>query len=281
MNNTLTEAQYLSLMPKANLWKRFFWFNRKNILRGGLRYLLRHPIGGPKVAYARFKYARSKQIPVEPVISPEGFPLREEINIYSSTFIEQNLYYRRFLKDFRWQLNSPLVIDVGACWGDFCQWLAGYNDNAVFYAIEPLPNHYMRGEKFQECRSDGLKPNIHWIKAAASNYNADEVTLHIGEAVSLQELRRAKFSLKVPVVSIDSLKLNLDYPLGQFGVFCLKIDSDGSNMEVLEGAVKTLEKTKWVILEDEPKCAKFLTQLGFEEVYQSSPVDKFFLNNHI
>ena len=61
-------------------------------------------------------------------------------------------------------------------------------------------------------------------------------------------------------------------------VFLLKIDTDGHNLEVLEGATELLKRTSWIIMEFEDDAHIHLLMNSWNWVGNSSPVDRVYRN---
>ena len=136
-------------------------------------------------------------------------------------------------------INS--VIDVGAAVGGWSQMVLKYLPNAQYLLIEAQEAHLASLEKLQ---SNHAKIDI--VLAAAGNregkiyFNNQDL---FGGLAS--EMPFEKHSIEVPVTTIDIevKKKNLKPP------FCIKLDTHGFEVPILEGAKETLKKTNLVIIE--------------------------------
>jgi FkbM family methyltransferase len=162
-------------------------------------------------------------------------------------------------------LNPKTVFDVGASVGTY----EIYNvfPESHHFLIEPLEENasYLA----QVCKA---LPSAEFLIAAASNRTGSG-TLQVREDLTYSTLvENASFSdprMKVREIATVTLD-DLCQRSGLKGPFVFKIDVDGKELEVLEGARKTLEATDCVIVEvsffreDFQRIMKELWQKGFE-----------------
>lgn len=138
-------------------------------------------------------------------------------------------------------LTVNSVIDVGASdgrWSDLCM---NYFPNAKYFLIEA-----------QECHKSGLDLFV------KNHYNAEYVLAAAGKKTGkmffnnsdplggcASEISFPSNNIEVPVTTIDNEVANrhMNPP------FLIKLDTHGYEVPILEGALKTLEKTNLVILE--------------------------------
>lgn len=142
------------------------------------------------------------------------------------------------------RINS--VIDVGAAFGEWTSMCRQLYPQANFVLVEPLTQY-----------DDWLLPlqeefsNVTRIKAAASNVS-DNATffLHddwIGSSLYTETEGTAVDGtpINVDTITVDEIvhRYQLEAP------FLLKIDVQGAELKVLEGAVKTLPQTEYLLVE--------------------------------
>jgi FkbM family methyltransferase len=160
-------------------------------------------------------------------------------------------------------LTPATVIDVGANVGQFARASIEVFDQPEVHSFEPLPS---AATQFRENLRDSAQVRLHPVALGAVNGTA---TLHehaYSLASSLRPVRRdgaapswvstAPLHHEVPVRRLDDeLTLPLTRPC------LLKIDVQGTELDVLAGAAETLRSVDWILLE-----------LTFEPVYQDEPL---------
>lgn len=220
------------------------------ILFGALRYLLFHPISGWRVIIARLRFAMLKKNLEEPFKTPDGFTLKtnSELIVHSHVFVERALHCRRMIKEFR-HFPNPTVIDIGYNAGFVTKWLNIINNSANFIGVEVMEQQARRSIEMDEelaARDWPGAPHVELHHRAAWDCDGQFITIHVGECVTARSAFRATdCSFKIQSVSVDGLGI-MPGP-----VFMLKIDTDGSNARVLEGARKTLPRVRWLVVEKE------------------------------
>lgn len=166
--------------------------------------------------------------------------------------------------------NGGIFVDVGANIGGYTVRVA---KRSRVYALEPHPRnfHFL---KFN-LKLNQEVANARIFQVAAGPY-IGRATLHIsdyhGRHSLLYSQNKMKYSITVDMITLDSLLTN------EKSIDVIKIDVEGAEILVLEGARETLKKTKFVIIET-------LTHLSFHHVrnilakYHFRPVKK--LDNNI
>jgi FkbM family methyltransferase len=138
------------------------------------------------------------------------------------------------------------VIDVGAARGDFTLAAASVFPDARFLLVEPL-------EEFAVPLGEvaGMLPSAHVVVAAAAPREG-EVTLNVHPDLVGSSLYREEENSDVngsprgvPAVTVDGIVVDA----GVDGPFLLKVDVQGAERDVLEGAKATLKNTGFVLLE--------------------------------
>lgn len=251
--NTNSFAQF-----KKNWWK---------VSLGGIAYLLRHPLAGPPVIRPRLAFALKKRSLTVPVKTPEGFFLKNnsELLVYTQIFVEQNLKYKRMVNEFRYYPN-PVVIDVGYNCGFVTKWLNSINNTANFYGVEVLQQNIDRaGEMDRDpdtawflngcgpVRPRPILPAVQVFHRAAWNKSGERITINVGDNVTTSQCDGVRDSFTIETLALD------DIPATQNGpIFLVKIDTDGSNIKILEGASSVLPRVKWLLIEEEPGVEQWM-----------------------
>ena len=158
----------------------------------------------------------------------------------STDFQFVNYAYEKLIREYlRKNLNSfDVFIDVGACIGEYCIWLA--NKGKTCYAFEPVPKNY-----------DALKRNVELnnVQSSIHDFNlglgsSDEKLLfEVMDTVTGSS--RANPNLKsggvyVPIKRMDDV-LPVDVLDGKSRVV-MKMDVEGMEIEVLKGASDFLSR---------------------------------------
>jgi FkbM family methyltransferase len=149
--------------------------------------------------------------------------------------------------------QDEIVVDIGAYYGDSALWYAKIF-GAKVYAFEPLSSIY-------EILVENIKLNNLENKIIPYNYA-------IGNG------KKENFSVMVDMLSKSNKgKIVETKKLDEFsfeGVHILKIDAEGFEFEILEGAKETIQKFKpRIILETHSralkvKCVNYLSDLGYK-----------------
>ena len=157
--------------------------------------------------------------------------------------------------------EGDVFIDVGANIG-YYSILAGkiVGERGRVISVEPIPSS---SEVLNLNIKLNRSNNVTVIQKAAWNSN-EIINMHIPKGffglASIYESQNATDLLTVEGVPLDEI-------LRASKVDFLKIDAEGSEYQILEGAKETLKKTKYIILEasarkDEIIC--FLKKMGFK-----------------
>lgn len=265
--------------PNKNLSWYFFNKNKKNVILGALKYFFKYCFLCPiKVFYllkTRINFAVKKQSLVKPLLTPNGFSLinNSELLSYTQIFVELNLYNKLYIKDFLNQ-ESPIIIDVGYNCGFFVKWLNLYNTKAEFFCFEVLPQNIIRAQKMDDEAWSRFIINKEVFNKAVWNKSDEIIPIYVGDNISTDAATKNKrFSFKIETIALDDFKFKND-------IFLLKIDTDGSNLNVLIGAKKLLSKVKWLLIENESNQEEWLIKNVpfFSKIAKTSPMDTLYKN---
>ena len=183
-----------------------------------------------------------------------------------NTIIHTNLLKDYLKVDGFVPSNCAVCVDVGANIGSTSLiWAKTVNGGKIF-AIEPHPKTY----KILE-RNIGINKANNKIfprQLAVGTTDGDMVLFVSDEGTMAMKPANYKWKGKeitVPSISMDSFIKKEKIKM----IDVLKIDIEGYEAEALEGATKTLQHTKRVVLEYHSaelrkKCLKILSQNGFE-----------------
>jgi FkbM family methyltransferase len=149
--------------------------------------------------------------------------------------------------------TPDLIIDVGAAQGKWTGEFLGLFPAAEFLLVEPLPENKMILEALSSAH-----PRVrNWPGVAGASWGETRL-VSSGDQSSL--FAGSEFDgaiVTVPVARLDDLVTRVAFK----GDFLLKIDVQGSEMMVLEGALGIL-----------PRCKAILVELTVAPVYPGAPL---------
>lgn len=168
--------------------------------------------------------------------------------------------------------NAQVVFDIGANTGLFTLLAAAGSKDRHVHAFEPVPKifEYLK----RNVETNNLR-NVKPVCKAITNYDG-EIELYIPSSVvfptassTLKGFRKAAETITVPALKADTYVAGNRIPK----VDLLKIDTEGTEHQVLEGAKYILERdTPAIICE----VLKGRTETALHAVFANSPY-KFFL----
>jgi FkbM family methyltransferase len=210
-------------------------------LVGVPRYFFAHPIFALKLLKVRAEYFFTRQLP-KPVATPDGFLLEttSELVSYWSFFVEREGLVPEWVQAFLAEPQS-LVVDVGANAGLFAHLVWTMKPDTKFILFEPLPRMVKKIGQW----AAAIHPDYTLHDKAVSNYcGTTTFFANTDNDVSASLIPGPDSHLKyeVSVTTLDSV-------LPDAPILLLKVDVEGSECEVLDGAKRTLERTRFLILE--------------------------------
>jgi FkbM family methyltransferase len=180
--------------------------------------------------------------------------------------------YKRFLEGrelielFHYALNewtdtkfesNLILLDIGAHIGFFTSYAASYSNNINIIAVEPEGENTKLFEKVHENYINLKKVQL--IKKAAWKFNG-EIPFHFEKHNTANNAYNSESNYLIPSITIDSLIENYKESL-----FLIKIDVQGFEFEVLQGAFKTLKDLKpLLIIEIDEFVLQSRNKSGFE-----------------
>ncbi len=181
---------------------------------------------------------------------------------------------RKLIKNITKNLDEPLVIDVGCNVGEFSQIIFDYNRKAHVLAFDIAKN--LEGILYFKFSNY----NFEYFRVGVSNSSGFQFT-HSRKKYDRKSFltKSGLYSDRVKVIKLDDILEKT----GKRSVQILKIDTEGNDFKVLEGAQKLLLKTEVIIFElmyrslvngkTPQDYLSFLKSKGFKYFYRST---KFF-----
>ena len=147
------------------------------------------------------------------------------------------------------EVTDPVIFDVGANMGTFTTWLANSFPTGRVYAFEP------QRAVFQILCGNMAINNLYNVYPYNFALGAEETTVEFDEPNYFSKEDFGTFSLKEQIIKNTSNKLvvevhTLDWFFSRYKVpklDLLKIDAEGMDMDVLRGAINTIEQFKPII----------------------------------
>lgn len=165
-------------------------------------------------------------------------------------------------------IGTPLVVDIGANRGGFGRTLYGGGFTGRILSFEPLPDAH------EELVKVAARTNLGWsvAPAVAISESSGDAAFHIAgnssssSLMEMDDLHRTIAPLSAPVRTINVAMATLDEALAAAGIsgsepLFLKIDTQGSEGRVLDGAERTLSQVIGMRVE-----------MSFASLYQGQPL---------
>ena len=185
-----------------------------------------------------------------------------QILLFLHLDLTSNLRYDRLTRQIIRKVLKPdsNCIDIGAHAGEVLREVLRFAPKGQHYAFEPLPSYY---HKLNQKYGNRVKV----FQIALSNQSGSTTFHHILEAPAYSGIRRRDYDGKTP--TIEEIKVPMQ-PLDSIlpenqKIDLIKIDVEGAEGLVLDGAKKTIERCKPIILFEFGK--------GASEYYEIGPTD--------
>jgi FkbM family methyltransferase len=152
-------------------------------------------------------------------------------------------------------LNDSIMIDVGAASGSVALYFSQKYEELNIYCIEPNPNMQARLKTTANGRSKIFLKNM------ALGNTSGELTLHVTAnqlSSSLNELNQTQIDMLAPehrswLKGTEEVKVRVSTLDAEFQDFpkilLLKLDTQGTELSVLQGGLEVLKRTKFVLAE--------------------------------
>ena len=227
-------------------------------LTGILRLFVHRPGFALQLLARRAGYFVTGRL-VAPLMDPFGFPIDSPncLVSYWNMFVEQALASPDWLEPLE-AASSPHVVDVGANAGVFSHFVMTHNSQARLTAVEPLPKMAERLQALSRERSWPLT----CIQAACADRGGQATLYALNDVDSSATLTPNDTTGRRPI-HVNQTTIDTIIPEGE-SIFLMKIDTEGCEPEVLQGAVRVLRSVRFVIAEtlDEEAFRRVATRLG-------------------
>lgn len=248
---------------------KYLWLCRR-----AWRAFVREPIFTSRLFYARLMFLLTRRF-CGPTLKSESnhdtiFNIQSLINHWAMFIL--NELGTSWHDDIR-ETVAPVIFDVGANIGQFGRLIKSINWGARIYAFEPWPAMFQYNEMqchtfYHHACSDRAR-TLKLVKAANSRWTA-----------STNEEFYSGPTIDVEAITLDSL-IDTDFEDDSTIIDILKIDVDGAEAEVLNGAKELLKRVKYLILEVNIKNANFHIPYYFNLVEKVNGHDYIFKNRRL
>lgn len=191
--------------------------------------------------------------------------IRQIIKKIPIAFTQNQRYDRQTNRIIKRVCNSGSnCIDIGAHKGEVLDTILKYAPQGTHYAFEPIPDLFTALKT--KYRS---KPNCRIYDVALSNQKGTSSFNYVISNPSYSGLKKRRYDRENEqdtLITVQTDLLDNILPAG-FNVNLMKIDVEGGELLVLEGAVNTIRRNKPVII--------FEHGLGASDFYGSSPEKLF------
>ena len=215
---------------------------------------------------------------------------RSDFQLYQQVFV-QNVFNFQAIKALI-KKNEPVVFDLGANCGFFSMRSLDFFPKAKIYAFEPQKKV---NNKFKETiKANNLEDIISLQEFAVADRNCQS-TFYENRSPISASLSKEKVSLRTIRKQYPVEIISLNWFIEEFSVPCpdiLKIDVEGSELDVLKGSTVLFNQISILFIEVHPpictadQVGDFLHSFGFErskrlERPQNKDQDLVFVNRRL
>ncbi|WP_435149610.1 FkbM family methyltransferase [Candidatus Pelagibacter bacterium nBUS_32] len=190
-------------------------------------------------------------------------------NIFPQDLLKQFLNYKKFIKKKKIS-NLKNIIDLGANSGNWSILFKTIHKNSNFFLIEANSKHIDKIKKISNFFHIGLLDKSNGFK----NFYVYEAFNGTGSSI-FKENSNHKYTIKRLKTSTLDKVLNKKFSKKSYDL--LKLDTQGSELDILKGATNTLRKTRYIITEMQiqnynfkspnySELNNFLKKKGFKKV---------------
>ena len=162
---------------------------------------------------------------------------------------------------------EPSLSGISSC----CKTISEYNGDTEIILLPFAVANFQNGINLSEFNEYKYNGNI-----GASSLYKWHTKFHRDNDVDkgIEEIKKVEINYKVPAISLDSLDFLIEKP-----IFLLAMDTEGSELSILQSAKNILKRTKYICLEtgyNQPRdgiprdaanhIVDFLNKIGFEFV---------------
>ena len=187
--------------------------------------------------------------------------------MYADGFARRaNMLFRTYLLDELKFPPSALIVDCGANMGDFYLALVNnVSESFEYIGYEPSPVDFL----CLEYNTTALKGDVHLLQNALWNESKELVFFLDVESASSSIIEPLNFSSRTVVSAV-----RLDEQISS-SVFLIKVEAEGAEPEVLQGAINLLPKVQYIVVDVGPErgrlqeetrdeVVRFMQDEGFE-----------------
>lgn len=160
-----------------------------------------------------------------------------------------NLDHDRLARFKTLGFNPSCIFDIGASNGAWSWSIRDIYPEAIYHLFEPLADiHPPYADSLENIKKSGLSATVH---ATAVGAESGSTTIGIdkevvGSSILIQKTSETFHTLaSVPITTIDDIVSSQNLPIPQL----IKVDVQGGELAVLQGAVETLKKVEVLLLE--------------------------------
>ena len=190
-------------------------------------------------------------------------------NIFPQDLLKQYLNYRKFIKKGG-NKKFKNIIDIGANSGNWTILFKNIYPNSNFFLIEANPVHKFKLSKITENYYMGLLDKSVGYK----NFYIYKAFNGTGSSLFKENSNHSYITKKIKTTTLDEV---LYKKFSKKNYDLIKLDTQGSELNILKGAKKILKKTKYIITEIQiknynlkspnyKKLNYFLKKNGFKKI---------------
>ena len=204
--------------------------------------------------------------------SVSGFTLyakdRSQLRLYQEIFVKDEFHLTKLKA--KTCFPAPVVFDVGANCGFFSMRILDEYPSATVYAFEPQQSLVREFENV--IAENNLQARIFCHHYALGKQDGTTLLYENRSPISASTIQAKAAKRKIirqQAVTVRSLNSILREKMIK-KIDILKIDVEGSEMDVLEGTVEVLDRINYILIEihkpfsDPEQVAAFLKKFGFE-----------------
>jgi FkbM family methyltransferase len=182
----------------------------------------------------------------------------------------------RFLRGYLPRLKSPVVFDVGAHTGSYSQAVLEIHPEAQVFAFEPHPKTYAvlsaepGGISQHFALALGREAGRSQIFDYENDQGSEHASLYKGVIEHIHHEEAASWEIDVDTVDAVSARLEVER------IHLLKIDTEGHELAVLQGASRMLQERRIRAIQFEFNETNVISRTFFKDFWDLLPNYNFF-----